>query len=596
LQVVFPDQFYAARGTAQSRTIDATQENLYRASLTANFATNGGTVQFYLTNNGGAEWFPVTSGVAHTFTTTGSDLRWKAVLAADPLWPRSPEIFSLRIEYSTQAPLTDAYEPDNACPQARPIAVDGAPQAHTFHQNADADWVWFEVTAGRTYIIQTANTQPNADTTLQLHAACPQPPLFSDENAFGSDAQLTFQAPFSGSVFVKVTNHDPAIFGPDTGYELSVRTFQQAPIAVIVAGHNNAFTLQNNINHAADLAFRALMNSGVPKANLRYLGPDLNRDVDGNGLFDDLAALATPTNVRQAVQDWARQRGVGLEVPFFLVLVDHGFFDQFLADGSQGRISAADLNLWLSNLEATSGADQINVILEACKAGSFIDSTDQGPARISGRNRVIIASTSSSLDAYPSSLGAYFSDAFWSSVGQNQDLKTAFEQALRAVQATGLNQTPWLDDNGDGLPNSGDGALAYSRGLGIATVNRGPVIDSVQIINSHGSQATIQAQVRDDRGAERVWAVIYPPGFTGPAPVQDETTPSVNVPSVNLVSAGGGRFSAVYSGFNQPGQYRLVIYAQDADGNQAFPMTTYLSPGNPVVPFPVFLPALLNKH
>ena len=53
---------------------------------------------------------PSRPGVTHVFTTTGSDLRWRAELTADPLWPRTPVVNSLRIEYSTQIPYADDYE------------------------------------------------------------------------------------------------------------------------------------------------------------------------------------------------------------------------------------------------------------------------------------------------------------------------------------------------------------------------------------------------------------------------------------------------------------------------------------------------------
>jgi hypothetical protein len=58
-------------------------------------------VQFYLTNDGGAHWAQVTPGVTRVFTTTGSDLRWRAMLSMDPIWNRTPVVNSLRIEYST---------------------------------------------------------------------------------------------------------------------------------------------------------------------------------------------------------------------------------------------------------------------------------------------------------------------------------------------------------------------------------------------------------------------------------------------------------------------------------------------------------------
>jgi len=589
VQIVYPDRFYFPTGTAQSRTVDTVTGTIRSATLTADYWANGGSVQFSLTNDGGTHWVTTPLGAAAVFTTTGSDLRWRAVLSADPLWPRTPVVNSLRIEYSTQASYADDYEPDDICAQAQPIQVNGAAQAHTFHQQADADWAWFNVTSGTTYVVQTSNTQTNADTVLELRSSCPQPPLDSDDNAFGNDARITWQATFSGPVYVKVANHTASVYGPDTGYDLSVRTFTQPPVAVIVGGHDDGYRLQANIDHAADMAYRTFLNSGVPKANLRYFGPNPHRDVDGNGLNDDIYATVTLTGVREAVQDWSRAQGMQLGVPFYVYLVDHGHYDQFMAAGASSKITATDLDLWLSNLEATSGTDNVNVILEACHSGSFIDVTNLGPAEVSGRNRVVIASTSSGLNAYPSVQGAYFSDAFWTALGQNQDLKTAFEAAKQAVQATGLSQQPWLDDNGDALADGRDGALARSRGLGSPFAGSPPAIDWVRMGPVSGGQATVVAQVRDDFGVAGVWAVVYPPGFVEPEPTQDGTTPVLNVPTATLtLAAGTDLYGTAYRGFTQTGQYRLVVYAQDGDGNQALPQAVGVCAGR------VYLPLVLR--
>jgi len=590
LQVVYPDRFYFLTGTAQSRTVDTVISTIRSATLTADYQANGGGVQFYLTNDGGAHWITATLGTATVFTTTGSDLRWRAILSVDPIWQRTPVVNSLRIEYSTQPSYADDYEPDDICAQVQPIQVNGAAQAHTFHQDADADWAWFNVTSVTTYVVQTSNTQASADTMLELRAACPQPPLDSGDNAFGNDARITWQASFSGPVYVKVANHTPSVYGPDTGYDLSVRTFTQPPVAVIVGGHDDGYRLQANIDHAADMAYLTFLNSGVPKANLRYFGPNPHRDVDSNGLNDDIYATVTLTGVREAVQDWSRAQGVQLGVPFYVYLVDHGHYDQFMAAGASGKITATDLNLWLSNLEATSGTDNVNVILEACYSGSFIDVTDLGPAEVSGRNRVVIASTSSGLNAYPSVQGAYFSDAFWTALGQNQDLKTAFEAAKQAVQATGLSQQPWLDDNGDAVADGRDGALARSRGLGSPFAGSPPAIDWVRMGPVSGGQATVVAQVRDDFGVAGVWAVVYPPDFVEPEPTQDGTTPALNVPTTTLTLAGRDLYSTAYRGFTQTGQYRLVVYAEDADGNQAMPQSVGVCAGC------VYLPLVVRSH
>lgn len=571
VQVVSPDYFYYPTGVAQSKTVDATDSYIVEATLTSQYILQGGNVQFYLTNDGGAHWSPVTPGVTHVFTTTGSDLRWRVEMTADPLWPRSPVIDSLRIEYTTGSASGDDYETDDTCADARPIQVNGGAQHHNFHQQGDADWVWFDAVAGVTYIVQTANTEANADTTLEIHDTCSSgPPAFSDDNAFGTDARITFDATETGKLYVKVTNTTDTAT-TETGYDLMVRTFTQAPVAVIVGGHDDHYKLQSNIDYITDMAYRTLLNAGVPKANVRYFSPDPERDVDGNGSNDDIYATATVTNVRDAVQNWARDQGVGIGVPFYVVLADHGHYDQFLAAGRDGKIWAADLNLWLSNLEATSGADNINVIFEACKSGSFIDVTSNGPDEISGHNRVVIAATSSSLNAYPSAQGGHFSDAFWTAIGENQDLKTAFERGKRAVQQTGLLQTPWLDDNGDAIADAQDGALAQTRGLGGAFAGTSPVIDWVTVGEIQNGQAAIQSQVRDDFNVTQVRVDVYPPDFVEPPPSPDETTPEITVPTATLTLDSGDVFSTTYTGFTQTGQYRLVVYAQDDERNQALP-------------------------
>ncbi len=590
VQIVDPDRFYLPNGLAQSREVDTTDEFITEATLTAQYVLQGGSVAFDLSNDGGAHWATVTPGVTHRFTTTGSDLRWRVRMAADPVWRhRAPIVETLRIAYETTSVDGDAYEPDDTCAQAQPIQVNGGAQRHTFHQQDDADWAWFDAVAGTTYIVQTANTAANADTILEVHDTCAGgPPDFSDDNAFGTEARVTFAAPATGKLYIKVVNAN-ATATTDTGYDLMVRTFTQAPVAVIVGGHDNRYVLQDNIDAITDMAYRTLLNAGVPKANIRYFSPDPDRDVDGDGVNNDIYATATVTEVRDAIQNWARDQGVGLGVPFYVVLADHGHYDQFLAAGTTGKIWAADLNLWLSNLEATSGADNVNVIFEACKSGSFIDVTSVGPDKISGHNRVVIASTSSTQNAYPSAQGAHFSDAFWTAIGENQDLKTAFERGKHAVQQTGLSQVPWLDDNGDAVADAQDGALAQTRGLGGAFAGTPPVIDWVQVGEVQEGQAAIRAQVRDDFSVTQVRMEVYPPDFVEPPPAPDETTPVITVPTATLTLASGDVFSTTYAGFTQTGQYRLVVYAQDDEHNQALPQATQVGVGCVYVYLPLVL-------
>lgn len=581
VNIAIPFDLYRDTGVAESLSVDTVSELITQATVTADYQLNGGGLEFYLSNNGGIDWALVTPGVAQVFTTTGSDLRWKIELTADPIWPRTPVVNGLHLEYSSQSTDTDDYEPDDTCSQARPIALNGAVQQHNFHQATDADWIWLDIIQGKTYIIQTSQAETNADTRFAYYRDCAQVPLGTNENAYGRDTRLTFSATYTGRLYIKVSNQIAPPNSESTGYLLSARLASSPPVVVIVAGHDDSFSLQANIDYSADLAYQTFINSGVPKANIRYFSPNINRDVDSNGLNDDIAGLPDPAGVRDAIQDWSPSRGVSLGVPFFLYLVDHGNYDQFLSNGTGGKITAGDLDLWLSNLEATSGADQINVIIEACHSGSFINQDNPGPNEISSHNRVVISSTSSNLNAYSSLQGSIFSDVLWTALGSSTDLKTAFEQAKQAVQATGLSQEPWLDDNGDGVANNLDGTLARNRGLNSAYADSSPVIDWANVTFDQTGLGSLQAQVRDDFGIEQVWVQVFEPDFVEPAPTEDGSIPLLNTPIVQLNNRGSQSYQQVFT-FNKIGTYRLVFYAKDTDGNFSIPYNLFILYGHSI--------------
>ena len=281
------------------------------------------------------------------------------------------------------------FEPDDSCNQAQLIQLNGAAQQHTFHQYEDSDWIWFDGQAGTTYTVQTSNTGPNADTVLELYGQCGQPPNASDDNAFGPGATLTFPAPTTGRYYIRVLQKNGSVYGDGTDYDLSVRAQVPTGAAIIVAGRLEANdTVQPIIEATADLAYRSLLQGGLSPDNIQYLSTATNRSgVDG---------LPTEANVRDAIQNWARTR-VGLGAPLWLYMADHGNVDRFHNEIGE-TITAAELNLWLSNLEATSGVDQINVIIDACFSGSFIDTQKTGALgleEISGQGRVVVSSTTS---------------------------------------------------------------------------------------------------------------------------------------------------------------------------------------------------------
>ena len=415
--------FYTPTGTVRSQSIDNTSETIHRALLTMDYELNSGDVQIYLSNNGGTTWELTQLGKNHVFTSIGSDLRWRVDMKADPNWPRTPIVHSLSVEYSTDQFNGDDYELDDTCNQAQPIQLNGVAQQHTFHQPDDSDWAWFDGQAGTTYTVQTSNTGPNADTVLELYGQCGQPPNASDDNAFGPGATLTFPAPTTGRYYIRVLQKNGSVYGDGTDYDLSVRAQVPTGAAIIVAGRLEANdTVQPIIEATADLAYRSLLQGGLSPDNIQYLSTATNRSgVDG---------LPTEANVRDAIQNWARTR-VGLGAPLWLYMADHGNVDRFHNEIGE-TITAAELNLWLSNLEATSGVDQINVIIDACFSGSFIDTQKTGALgleEISGQGRVVVSSTTSRWWAYAPNIVSgqsvplmYFSDGFWRAIGTGQSI------------------------------------------------------------------------------------------------------------------------------------------------------------------------------
>ncbi len=299
-------------------------------------------------------------------------------------------------------------------------------------------------------------------------------------------------------------------------------------------------------------------------------------------------------NVRYAIQDWTRERGVRSGVPLYLYLVDHGLTDRFKADGDSvaHHITAAELDLWLTTLEDATGADNINVIIDACYSGSFIDKTPDGPATISSRNRVVIASTTSTLQAFgpPEGQGLYFSNAFFTALDNQQSLLVGFETGKQAVAAQKYPQLPWLDDNGDHSVDPTDGALAAGRAL--RRVALGGLSPSIEWVQGNASTRQIQARITDDSPTVTAWVEVFTPSYVPPRPDGSGTTRIVNVPVVHLTDPDGNGIYVGTFDFIEEGAYRLVAHARDSEGSLALPESGFARLGGNDVR--QYLPLLLR--
>lgn len=492
---------------------------------------------------------------------------------------------------------SDAYEPNDSCQQASSIATDGTIEAHTFHKRADEDWVRFDGTAGTTYSIEARVPDDSlADVVLQLYDACGGSSTPYD--SFGPTVRLQFEAISSGPHYINLTNYDPEATGADVNYQLSVRALNEEPAPgalVLVAGRLRANDrLQSNIHQVTNKVYNLFLQHGYTADRIYYLATDFNLNADNNPATQDVDALANRERLQYAITQWATDEslGLGADRAFTLYMMDHGDYDTLYLNTSAEQVGPDDLDSWLSTLEAAAPGVTVNVIVDACLAGSFIDPT----LSLSKPGRLVIASTTNSSNAYASQEGgAIFSDSFVQALDQEMSLYSAFKEAQEVAQSWHPDQVAWLDDNGDGQANgNADGQVAQQRGFAYAGSFAGgqepPYIawanGPTTIDNRRGQ---IEAHVRDDvpNSTLNVWAVIYEPSYTPPPPGR-EIVFEESLPTVRLQDPDGDNvYSGEFAGFDQLGSYRIVVYAVDENGLQSRPRTTLVQTG-----YELYLPAI----
>ncbi|MCJ7621670.1 MAG: pre-peptidase C-terminal domain-containing protein, partial [Anaerolineae bacterium] len=119
--------------------------------------------------------------------------------------------------------VPDEWEPDDSPEDASPIEMGGV-QGHNLHVGGDQDWLYFEVEAGRSYVIETANLGREIDTVVSLYDSSGNQ-LSSDDDGgeeFGS-SRLFWVVEEGGRVYVMVRGLADTEEGAGTGYEVSVR-------------------------------------------------------------------------------------------------------------------------------------------------------------------------------------------------------------------------------------------------------------------------------------------------------------------------------------------------------------------------------------
>jgi hypothetical protein len=500
--------------------------------------------------------------------------------------------------------VEDAAEPNDTCAQGNPIIPDGTIQSHDFYQGGDVDWVSFDAIANTTYLVEAqVPAESRADVALEVYGDCTGDPDASQDHTFAPGVRIQFEAPAAGPIWLKLSNHDPLVAGGDVTYNLSVRELGKSAktgALIIVAGRLKvADTLQANIHQVASQVRETFIPYGYTDEHITLLATDAT--LEG---FD-----ATPTvaNLQHAITEWAVER-VDTERALTLYLVDHGDKDTFYLDAPNSEeLTPQQLNDWLDVVRQQRPDTRINVIIDTCYAGSFIDPQQT----ISTSGTVVIASTAADKLAWASQQGAVFSDYFLGGVRQGRSLYDSFTEARWAIQDGGYPQEPWLDDNGNGLHNDfTDGQEAQRRGFAYAgTLDDGstlpdldewqPYIQQVEPVAVVHQEGIIRAKVVDNQQIDKVWAIVYKPSYRPPdsqsGMVSEELLPSPRLRK----SSQSDVYEGLYDGFTETGTYTISVYAEDNRGLKARPVTVAVDVGpEQIEPLPLdevlFLPLVVR--
>jgi len=521
------------------------------------------------------------TSIAATATETPTPTATPSGLPATPTPTQTPPVAATATPLPTANGSNDAYEPDNSCDQAKAIASDGSSQSHSFYLAADVDWVRFDAIANTKYLVEVEiPPESPADVTLELYTSCAGLPTSGQDYAFSPGVRLSFTATANGPILLKLLNHDATVAGTQVRYDLTVRAETKTPqtgaLILVAGGLRPDDAAQPNIYHVTDAVYQMFVNHGYTPDNILYLAPDRSHT--------NVSALATAAALQSAITTWALNR-VDHNRSLTLYLMDHGGKDIFYLDKQHSEwVTPTQLDDWLHQLETVRPGLKVNVIIEACYAGSFITQ----PQSISRPGRAVLTSTTDNSLAWASANGAYFSDYLLAALDRQENLFTSFRQAGGAAHTFNPGQTAWLDANGDGVVDDAeDGVIAGQRGFAytgtLADSDAWPPyiahVDSlVEIANGSG---LLRANVFDDVSVQHVWAVIYPPSYV--APSSSEALVQETLPTIKLLDQGKNSYAATFDGFREIGIYRVVLYAEDNQGFTARPVTLEVSTGSRVL-------------
>ena len=310
-------------------------------------------------------------------------------------------------------------------------------------------------------------------------------------------------------------------------------------------------------------AYNTLRYRGYSRDNILYHSFGPARDVDGDGLMNDIdQTIATKADIQRIFTT-----DLGTADRLFIYFADHGSEvsgSGFFRLNTGETISALELDTWISDWQDTYNKP-VTVVLEFCYSGATIAQLAYaGPAE-----RIVIATAGANELAFFMSKGRVsFSEHFFNGVLIGNDVKTSFENAREAmVQSSRGNQTAIISD--------ANAAAGQFLGATFIAGKDFPIIGSVldeQVLTDTQSVLLFSDNISSVYDLERVWVSITQPNYAIDAntgvPVIDQIERDL------LLNPVTGRYELQFEGFNQQGTYLLNFFAQDIWGSVSPPRSS----------------------
>ena len=494
----------------------------------------------------------ITATATPTETLTPAPTLSPTITATETLTP-TPTL-SPTMSVTVEPTLFTTPPPTQGCDTATLIPADFTQHLHSLDQNEQ----WFQInTITETDYLVEGYTVPGTDLDLsiEMYQDCQQsPPYDSQQYPFTPHIRLSYYAQSAGMLYIKVKSHSS---GGD--YYLSIRplTDEFNPGAgIVVAGHGALDPWQTQTNNLAVGFYQYLTAHAYRDDDIYLMSTNFTLDPDHDSL-PDVDAIAYSGNLELAISSWARRK-VSAKKPLVLYIASDDGTDALSLNGGD-KVSAEQLNSWLTELESYVPNLSVLIIIESSQSGIFA-------SKLATKSNRMVLSSTNDTPAWGTEEGAFFSDHLLSALQEDLSFSAAFRKTQWAAEIAHPNQQPQVRADGNVIPNE---PSDYARLAQLEFMFTGvfstalwpPLIESAKIAPNTGEIiAHVTDEYRPDQ--ETVWAVIYP--ITDTTPLTAPHLYSETFPTVPLILQADGTYTGTYPPFSAESS-KVVIYAKHQD-------------------------------